>query len=176
MKNKGYVWSLMMLITCGFLTACRLFTPISNNADDFVPHMHDQMPDPGMMSEWPNHMFGSGMMRNDTFSPPDITPAPTTTPGGISIMSYSQDIQPIFDRACISCHGGQAGLYLESFDYLMAGSANGSVVVPGNPNASELLRRIQGLRQPTMPPGDIRLSSSEVEAIILWIEAGSPNN
>jgi len=91
-------------------------------------------------------------------------------------MSYKLDIQPVFDRACIRCHGDQAGLYLGSFDYLVAGSANGPVVVPGNSKASELVKRIQGLRQPAMPLGDVSLSSTEIEAIILWIDAGSPNN
>ena len=176
MKNKGYLWFMVMLVTCGILAACSLFPSLLNSVDDFTDQMHDQMPGPGMMMNWPNNMPGSRMMLIKPFSPPAVTPAPTATPGGISIMSYSLDIQPIFDRACISCHGGQAGLYLESFDYLMAGSANGPVVIPGNPNASELVKSIQGLRQPAMPLGDVSLSSSEIEAIILWIDAGSPNN
>lgn len=176
MKNKGYLWFMVMLVTCGILAACSLFPSLLNSVDDFTDQMHDQSPGPGMMREWPNNMPGPGMMSKEIYPPPAVTPAPTATPGGISILSYSLDIQPIFDRACISCHGGQAGLYLESFDYLMAGSANGSVVVPGNPNASELVKSIQGLRQPTMPLGGVSLSSSEVEAIIIWIDAGSPNN
>ncbi len=176
MKIKGYLWFMVMLVTCGILAACSLFPPLFNSADDFIDQMPDQMPGPGMMRDWPNNMPGPGMMSKDTYLPPAVTPAPTTTPGGISIMSYSLDIQPIFDRACISCHGGQAGLYLESFDYLMAGSANGPVVVPGNSKASELVKRIQGLSQPAMPLGEVRLSSTEIGAIILWIDAGSPNN
>ncbi len=176
MKNKGYLWFIVMLVTWGTLAACGVFPSLINNADDFIDQMHDQMPGPGMMRYGTNNMPGLGMMSKDTYPPPAVTPAPTVTPGGISIMSYRLDIQPIFDRACISCHGGQAGLYLGSFDYLMAGSANGPVVVPGNPNASELVKRIQGLRQPAMPLGNVSLSSSEVEAIILWIDAGSPNN
>jgi hypothetical protein len=176
MKNKGYLWFMVMLVTWGTFAACSVFPSLINNADDFIDQMRDQRPGPGMARDWPNNMPGPGMMNNDTYLPPAITPAATATPGGISIMSYSRDIQPIFDRACISCHGGQAGLYLENFDYLMAGGANGPVVVPGNPNASELVKSIQGLSQPAMPLGDVSLSSSEVEAIILWIEAGSPNN
>jgi mono/diheme cytochrome c family protein len=176
MKNKGYLWFMVMLVTCGILAACSFFPSLFNNADVFFDQTHDQMPGPGMMRDWPNNMPGPGMMSQYTYPPPVVTPAPTATPGGSTMTSYSRDIQLIFDRACISCHGGQAGLYLESFDYLMAGSANGPVVVPDNPNDSELVKRIQGLRQPAMPLGDVSLSSSEVEAIILWIDAGSPNN
>ena len=172
MKHKGYLWLMVMLGTYGILAACSLFSSRINNGDDFF----DQIPGPGMMRGWPNNMRGPGMMSQYTFPPPAVTPAATTTPGGISLMSYKLDIQPIFDRACIRCHGGQAGLYLGSFDYLMAGSANGPVVVPGNSKASELVKRIQGLSQPAMPLGDVSLSPSDVETIILWIDAGSPNN
>jgi len=163
MKNRGYLRFAGMFVTCAILVACNFFSSAFDSADDFIDQMNDQMPGPGMMSR-------------DNYPPPAVTPAPTTTPGGSAIVSYSLDIQPIFDRACISCHGGQGGLYLESFDYLMAGGANGPVVVPGNPNASELVKRIQGLRQPAMPPGGGSLNSTEVEAIILWIGAESPNN
>jgi mono/diheme cytochrome c family protein len=176
MKIRGYMWLMVMLGTCGILAACSLFSSRTNNGDDFFDQMYDQMPGPGMMRGWPNNMRGPGMMSQYTYPPPVVTPAPTATPGGSTMTSYGRDIQPIFDRACIRCHGGQAGLYLGSFDYLMAGSANGPVLVPGNPQASELVKRIQGLSQPAMPLGDASLSSTEIEAIIHWIDAGSPNN
>jgi mono/diheme cytochrome c family protein len=176
MTKRGNLWLMVMLGTCGILAACSLFSSRTNNGDDFFDQMYDQMPGPGMMRGWPNNMRGPGMMSQYTYPPPVVTPAPTATPGGSTMTSYGRDIQPIFDRACIRCHGGQAGLYLGSFDYLMAGSANGPVLVPGNPQASELVKRIQGLSQPAMPLGDTSLSSTEIEAIIHWIDAGSPNN
>lgn len=176
MNYRGYLQFAVMLVACGILVACSLFPSHLNSGDDFIDQMYDQMPGPGMMRNWPDNMPGPGMMSKDTYPPPAVTPAPTATPGGISITSYRQDIQPIFDRVCISCHGGQAGLYLESFDYLMTGSANGPVVVPGNPNASELVKSILGLSQPTMPPGSAPLSPSEIEIIISWIAEGCPNN
>ncbi len=136
-------------------------------------------------------MMGPGMMGRSA-PPPVGTPAPTATPGGTATVSYRRDIQPIFNRNCVSCHGGQAlpfdsaqdkrqssgqaGLYLDSYDHVMAGSARGPVVIPGNPQASELVRRIKGLSQPRMPLGGAPLPAADIDAIVTWIAEGAPNN
>ena len=119
---------------------------------------------------------GRGGMMGPSAPPPAVTPAPTATPGGTATVSYRQDIQPIFDRNCVSCHGGSAGLYLDSYDHVMAGSARGRVVTPGDPPASELVRRIRGLSQPRMPLGGAPLSAADIDAIVTWIAEGAPNN
>jgi mono/diheme cytochrome c family protein len=123
----------------------------------------------------PGGMMGPGMMGRSA-PPPAGTPAPTATPGGNATVSYRRDIQPIFNRNCVSCHGGQAGLYLDSYDHVMAGSARGRVIVPGDPQASELVRRIRGLSQPRMPMGGAPLPPSDIDAIVTWIAEGTPNN
>ena len=92
------------------------------------------------------------------------------------MVSYRRDIQPILDGECVSCHGGQAGLYLDSYDNLMVGGAGGKIVIPGDPQASELVRSIKGLGQPLMPPGAVPLESPEIDKIVTWIAEGSPNN
>lgn len=120
-------------------------------------------------------MMGPGMMGRGA-PPPVVTPAPTATPGGDATVRYRRDVQPIFDRRCVRCHGGQAGLYLDSYDHVMAGSVRGPVVVPGNPAASELVRRIQGLSQPRMPMGAPPLSPEEIQTIVTWVAEGAPNN
>lgn len=91
-------------------------------------------------------------------------------------MSYQRDIQPIFDRACVSCHGGQAGLTLTGYDRLMNGSVGGPVVIPGDPAASELIRRLTGLSEPRMPLGGQPLGAGDIQLIEAWIAAGGPNN
>ncbi len=130
---------------------------------------------PGGMMGRGRGMMGPGMM-GPSAPPPAVTPAPTATPGGAATVSYRRDIQPIFNRNCVSCHGGQAGLYLDSYDHVMAGSARGRVVVPGDPQTSELVRRIRGLSQPAMPMGGAPLPASDIEAIVTWIAEGAPNN
>ena len=125
---------------------------------------------PGGMMGW-----GRGMM-GPSAPPPAVTPAPTATPGGNATVSYRQDIQPIFNRNCVSCHGGQAGLYLDSYDHVMAGSGRGRVVIPGDPQASELVQRITGASQPRMPMGGAPLPASDIDAIVTWVAEGTPNN
>lgn len=135
---------------------------------------------PGRMpGEVPNQMPGQGSGpggMGGIQSTPDVTPAPTATAGGAASVSYAQDIQPILDRACVMCHGGQAGLFVDSYDNLMAGGDAGKVVVPGDPQGSELVRRIDGSTQGQMPPGDSTLTSSEIDLIMTWIAEGSPKN
>ena len=114
-------------------------------------------------------------MLDQILPPPEVTAAPTVTPGGTASVSYRRDLQPIFDRQCVDCHGGQGGLYLDSYDRLMGGSASGPVVIPGNPQASELVRSIQGVGQPLMPP-DEALPAKEIDFIVTWIAEGCPNN
>ena len=127
--------------------------------------------------------MGPGMRRPEPVEgmggsapPPAGTPAPTATPGGNATVSYRRDIHPIFNRNCVSCHGGQAGLYLDSYDHLMAGSAHERVLIPGDPQASELVRRITGASQPAMPMGGTPLPASDIDVIVTWIAEGAPNN
>lgn len=140
-----------------------------------MPHQAGRMPGPGRLSPGPDHMPGP-RMRAERFPSPELTPAPTTTPGELSRVSYQRDIQPIFDRACVSCHGGQAGLTLTGFAQLMDGSLSGSVVIPGDPAASELIRRLTGISEPRMPLGGQPLRAREIQRIEAWIAAGCPNN
>ncbi len=176
MKKRIVLWPALIFLSSSIIADCGFIPQYIEGGIDYIDQMRDQMPGPGMIRNWPDNMPGPGMMYDDTSPPPVVTPAPTATAGGDSKTSFFLDIQPILDRECIVCHGGQAGLYLESYDYLMAGSTNGPVVVPGNPSASELVKWIQGLNQPVMPLGADPLSPSEIELMILWIAEGSPNN
>ena len=91
-------------------------------------------------------------------------------------MSYSRQIQPILDGACVGCHGGQAGLFMDSYDNLMAGTPSGKTVIAGDPDGSALVRSITGEGQSRMPPGGAGLTSSEIEMIVTWIAEGASNN
>lgn len=129
-----------------------------------------ERPDPA-----PGRMPGPGGIDNSG-SPPEVTPAPTATPGGSAEVSYSREIQPILDRDCVGCHGGQAGLFMDSYDNLMAGSAGGKVVIAGDPDGSLLVRSIRGDGRSRMPPGGAGLTSSEIQLLVTWIAEGAPNN
>lgn len=57
----------------------------------------------------------------------------------------------------------------------MAGSANGPVLVPGDPNGSEIIRRLRGESLPRMPlTGPPFLSDEEIDIFVSWIAGGAP--
>ena len=107
---------------------------------------------------------------------PRVTPAPTSTPGGLATVGFREDVSPLLRKDCVLCHGGQAGLYVDSYDMLMAGSSRGKVIAPGNPEKSTLLQRITGEVQPRMPLNRPPMSEKEIAVIETWILEGAANN
>ena len=71
-------------------------------------------------------------------------------------IDYLQDIQPIFNNHCISCHSGTYGsgaLELDSFERLIEGdSNNGPVVFPFNADSSLLYKVL--LRDSVIVPNE----------------------
>ena len=88
----------------------------------------------------------------------------------------AQDAYAIFEGSCLICHGAD-GAYRETL--LMEHSAliEGGTVVPGNPNASELYKRLLGPTESgaQMPFGQPPLPPQSIEAIRRWIVAGAPD-
>ena len=91
--------------------------------------------------------------------------------------NLAQEAYAIFQQSCLGCHGEHGtfteDLIIESAPALVATGA----VVRGDPDVSELYRRLLG---PTengfqMPFNQPPLSQVAIETIRLWIEAGAPN-
>ena len=108
-------------------------------------------------------------------------------------VSYADDVKPIFDRYCISCHSGagegvEASKYLMvNYDSVMTGTQYGPVVVPGSRMSSSLYLVVAGKTAPEirMPPHNeesfaegrgVMLSADAIETIGLWIDQGAKNN
>ncbi|MBI4300826.1 MAG: hypothetical protein HY677_06790 [Chloroflexi bacterium] len=90
--------------------------------------------------------------------------------------SYSKDIQPLFDRYCVKCHGAkraEKGLRLDSYQHTMAGSKYGTVIIPYSSAVSLLLG---GLERDIMPPGKAKLLPNEIKNVMFWIDGGAPDN
>lgn len=87
-------------------------------------------------------------------------------------------VQTIFDDNCVMCHAGAKppkGLRLDGYENLMRGSDRGTVVETGNPDASELMKRIRGTSTPRMPlSGPPWLDDAEMRLIEEWIRSGAP--
>lgn len=94
-----------------------------------------------------------------------------------------QHVAPIFARRCAKCHSdnGQMGRAPEGYrlnTYAATVSAADRVrVLPGNPAASELVRRIRGQSQPRMPfDGPPYLDADDIQLIEDWIAQGARNS
>jgi mono/diheme cytochrome c family protein len=95
-------------------------------------------------------------------------------------LTQAQDaaaVERLLAAKCVLCHQGESppgGLRLDSIDGVLKGSARGPVVKPGDPAASEIVRRIRGQSQPRMPlTGPPFLSDAEVTVVESWIAAGA---
>ena len=97
-------------------------------------------------------------------------------------MSFAEDIVPILKGWCVSCHQPGAegfaasGLDLTSYDGLMKGTKFGPMVVPGQPDASNLIVLIEGRAKIRMPYGHKPLPNCLRNNIWTWIFEGAKNN
>jgi hypothetical protein len=97
-------------------------------------------------------------------------------------LAFNRDIRPILSDRCFACHGPddakrEAGLRLDQKAEATAESASGSrAIVPGDPDASELLTRISSIdADVVMPPPHLGKPVTPTEAAVLrrWIEQGA---
>jgi uncharacterized membrane protein len=92
---------------------------------------------------------------------------------------YRIHIEPLLSRSCISCHKPEkhkGGLRMDTYAQLMHGGEDGPALVPGNPKASELIRRVRlpASDDDSMPSdGDKPLTPEEIQMIERWIAAGA---
>ncbi len=90
---------------------------------------------------------------------------------------YNRDVRPILLDACFSCHGPdsasrKADLRLDQFEAAVAAKA----IVPGDPQSSEIMRRIQSTDPDVvMPPPAFRktLTDAQKQTLADWISSGA---
>jgi mono/diheme cytochrome c family protein len=93
--------------------------------------------------------------------------------------AYAARVEPLLRRSCVSCHNAtkaKGGLRLDTYAWLMHGSKDGVVVVPWDPENSELIRRVSlPSSDEDFMPSDGRkpLSPEEVKLVGRWIAAGA---
>jgi mono/diheme cytochrome c family protein len=96
-------------------------------------------------------------------------------------IEFTTQIQPILSENCYACHGPdeatvEGGLRLDVREYALKGGDNGKAIIPGNADASILMKRIAHLDpDEVMPPSDKkkRLSPEQVDLIRQWITEGA---
>jgi len=160
----------MLVLIVGLLTACgsqATSTPASSPTEAVVAPATQAPTDPPLPT--------------DTVAPTDTaaaTEAPATTEAAAqgATVSFANDILPIIESRCISCHGGQRtekGLDMKTFESLMTGSENGPVVTPGDAAQSKFVELVTNQKMPKRGP---KLTPPQVQLFTDWVNQGALNN
>ncbi|HEV7225998.1 MAG TPA: DUF1553 domain-containing protein, partial [Pirellulales bacterium] len=96
-------------------------------------------------------------------------------------VEYNRDVRPILSDRCFRCHGPdsasrQAELRLDRRESATSEHDGVRAIAPGEPQASELLRRlVADDLDERMPPADSgeRLSADQIAVLRRWIEQGA---
>ncbi len=97
-------------------------------------------------------------------------------------VDFARDVRPILSDRCFSCHGPdeakrQVGLRLDTEDGAKKPRQAHIPVVPGNPDASEMIKRVTqpnaAMRMPPAWSDRKPLSEKEVATLRAWIQQGA---
>jgi mono/diheme cytochrome c family protein len=101
-------------------------------------------------------------------------------PAGIAF--FEQKIRPVLAENCYECHSAKAkklkgGLYLDSkAGWEKGGDSGQSVIIPGKPDESLLLRTVLHTEPDMeMPPKKPKLPDSVLADLTAWIRMGAPD-
>ena len=106
-------------------------------------------------------------------------------------VSFKDDVFPVVKARCLPCHSednfNPSELSLDSYDLMMQGGKNGTLVVAGKAKESLLIKKLAevppfGERMPlnkkqVISEGKAKyLSEAELKIITEWINQGAKNN
>ncbi len=96
-------------------------------------------------------------------------------------IQFNRDIRPILSDSCFQCHGPdeakrQGGLRLDQAEAALRGGESGPAIVPGDPLASEIRKRILStdpdLKMPPAASGKT-ISPEQLATLDQWIREGA---
>jgi hypothetical protein len=97
-------------------------------------------------------------------------------------VDFARDVRPILSDRCFTCHGPdeatrKVGLRLDTEDGAKKARGPHTPVIPGNPAASEMIKRVApaqpAMRMPPPYSGRAALTEKEVATLRAWIEQGA---
>ena len=94
-------------------------------------------------------------------------------PAADDVDFFERKVRPVLVAKCQSCHGADkqfAALRLDGRDAILKGGQNGPAAVPGQPEASLLIKAVKHLG-PKMPMGG-KLPDVEIAALEEWVRTG----
>ena len=91
-------------------------------------------------------------------------PAPST-----ATVDFARDVKPIFDAACVKCHGkgkDQGGFSIETREAFRKGGDSGAAMVAGRSAESLLIELVSGLDpENVMPKKGSKLNPAQVSLL-----------
>src|SRR5262245_349133 len=98
------------------------------------------------------------------------TPLPKT-------VEFNRDIRPILSDNCFACHGPDTNQRKADLRFDIEDGGAARVIVPGDPDKSDLYRRIlgqvEGKSRMPLPKFGKQLTQRQIDLIALWIQQGA---
>lgn len=95
-------------------------------------------------------------------------------------VSFEGTIHPILlDHCGKRCHNeeNEGGFQVLTYESVMKGGNRGDTIVPGDPDASQLIGSVTKTKPPHMPPRIFpALTEDRIEALRTWIAEGAKQN
>lgn len=87
---------------------------------------------------------------------------------------FKSKVRPLLESKCFDCHSAKAdevksGLKLDTLEDILKGGASGPAVVPGDPEASFLLKALRYEEADYQMPPAGKLSDEDIQAVAQWI-------
>lgn len=89
---------------------------------------------------------------------------------------FETQVRPLLVDHCQKCHGvekQQAGLRLDTREFVLEGGENGPAVVPQQPDASRLIDAVRQQGDLQMPP-EGKLTDAQIAVLEKWVALGAP--
>ena len=132
----------------------------------------------------------SGSFFSHKIAPLGVDPQSMPTGGGMpepgEPIDFQSHVLPIIQERCIDCHGApfqkngktinpKAGLRLDTYEMVLKGTLDGTVVTPGKVEESVLfeLMTLDEDDSDIMPPKGGKLTPEQIDVFKRWIEEGS---
>jgi len=102
----------------------------------------------------------------------DLTPSQTEF--------FESKIRPLLVDNCYKCHSSGAekikgGLLLDSREGLLRGGDSGKAIVPGDPEASLLIKAVRYTDPDLQMPKNKKLPDDQIAALEQWVKMGAPD-
>lgn len=101
-------------------------------------------------------------------------------PKGDGIKFFEKRIRPILVDHCYRCHSSkaeqvEADLYVDTREGLLQGGDQGPAIVPGDPDASLLIKAVRYTTEDFKMPPDRRLDDEQIADLEKWVKIGAPD-